>query len=117
MNHTYYNQISLIQKSIDLYKTIYQTIKLFPKGDKYNLGNEIKLLNIQIIELLIEAESTAKDWKMPLLNKSSIKINLLKILIRISHELKIIDNKKHYRLQEQLQEIGRMIGGWIKTVK
>lgn len=100
-----------------MYKNIYQYTKSFPKVDRHNLGSELKQLNILIIELLIEAESAKKDWKLPLLEKVSIKITLLKLLIRVAYEIKILDPKKHLLLQEQLQEIGRMLGGWIKTVK
>jgi len=111
-----HNQISLIQKSYDLYKNIYQLIKTFPKGDKYNLGQEIKCLNLQIIELLIEAEIAKKDWKAPLIEKASLKLSLLKILTRLASDIKIIDQKKYLGLQEQMQEIGRMLGGWLKAV-
>lgn len=102
---------------MDLYKNIYQYTKSFPKGDRYNIGSELKQLNILIIELFIEAESTKKDWKLPILEKASIKLSLLKLLVRVAYEIKIIDPKKHLLLQDQLQEIGRMLGGWIKTVK
>ncbi|OGY42992.1 MAG: hypothetical protein A2Y67_03320 [Candidatus Buchananbacteria bacterium RBG_13_39_9] len=112
-----HNEISLIQKSYDLYKTIYQLVKNFPKSDKYNLGHELKILNLQIIELLIEAESAKKDWKSPPVEKASAKLGLLKIFIRLSSDLKIIDPKKYLGVQEQLQEIGRMIGGWLKSLK
>jgi len=112
-----HNEISLIQKSYDLYKSIYQIVKTFPKGDKYNLGNELKNLNLQIIELLIEAESAKKDWKVPLVEKTSAKLGLLKIFIRLASDLKIIDQKKYLNIQEQLQEIGRMLGGWLKSLK
>lgn len=100
-----------------MHKNIYQYTKTFPKSDKYNLGNELKIINIQIIELLIEAETVKKDWKSPLLEKASVKVNILKILIRLANDIKILDQKKHLKLQEQLQEIGRMLGGWIKSIK
>ena len=29
---------------------------------------------------------------------------------------KPLDDKKYFLLQEKLQEIGRMIGGWIKYI-
>lgn len=41
----------------------------------------------------------------------------LKILIRILKDLKILDIKKYLLLEDELQEIGKMLGGWIKFVK
>ena len=112
-----HNEISLIQKSYDLYKSVYQLVKNFPKGDKYNLGNDLKSLNLLIIELLIEAESAKKDWKAPLVAKASLKLSLLKIFIRLASDLKIIEQAKYIKLQEQSQEIGRMLGGWLKSLR
>ena len=39
------------------------------------------------------------------------------MLIRLSNEIRVLDNKKYLILQEKLQEIGRMIGGWMKSIK
>lgn len=100
-----------------MYKNIYQIVKKFPKSDKYNLGNELKSLNIQILELLIKAECAKKDWKQSIIEKASNKLGILKILVRLASDLKIIDQKQYLKLQEQLQEIGRMIGGWLKSLK
>jgi len=93
---------------------LYQVLKTFPKGDKYNLGNEIKLNSINLLELFLEAESTPKEWKMPLLNKANVKLSMLKLFIRLANDLGIIDQKTMINIQEQLQEVGRMLGGWIK---
>ena len=70
-----------------------------------------------MIELFFEAESTHKDWKQPILQKANIKLSILKILIRLANDIGIINPKKTIQLQEQLQEIGRMIGGWIKYIR
>jgi hypothetical protein len=32
-------------------------------------------------------------------------------------EVKTIDNKKYILLEEMVDEIGRMLGGWIKSTK
>ena len=64
----------------------------------------------------MEAETAKKDWKKSFLEKASVKLGLLKILIRLSNDIKILDNKKYLELEEKIIEIGRMIGGWIKAV-
>ena len=45
------------------------------------------------------------------------KIQLLKILIRLTHEVRAIDDKKYLLLQAQLQEMGKMIGGWLNAFR
>jgi four helix bundle protein len=109
-----HNSIPLIPKTYDLHKNLYQVLKTFPKGDKYNLGNEIKMSSINLLELFLEAEATPKEWKTPLLDKASIKLSMLKLFIRLANDIGIIDQKKMINIQEQLQEVGRMLGGWRK---
>lgn len=67
--------------------------------------------------MIITAGYLPHEQKMPILQKASIKLDLLKILLRISSETKCIDNKNYQRLAAYLIEIGKMLGGWIKSIK
>ena len=111
------NDAPIIQKMSDFYKMIYETIKLFPKDEKFTIGEKIKNLVLKILENLIEAEFSLKYNKIKLLEKASVKLDLLKLLIRICYELKLINLKKYIQIEKSLQEIGRMLGGWIKSTK
>lgn len=110
------DDIPILKKTIDLYKTYYGYAELFPKKDKYALGATCERYLIEIIELLLEASYLPKETKRPLLLKASNKFETLKIFIRLLQELKIIDQKKYIVLQTAIQEIGRMFGGWLKTL-
>jgi len=103
-------------KSYEIYKNLHQFTKTFPKSDKYSLGEKLKNLNLELLELLIEAEVAKRDWKAPILEKAGRKNDLLKLLLRLTNEIKILDDKKYLSLMEKLQEIGRMLGGWLKTL-
>jgi len=58
-----------------------------------------------------------KNNKLPILNSARIKIEVLKRLIRIIQELNIIEKKKYIELELDLQEISKMVTGWIKYLK
>ena len=51
-----------------------------------------------------------------LIQQASVKFNALKIFIRLAKDLKCLDNKKYITLEAQLQEIGKMLGGWQKSL-
>ncbi len=40
------------------------------------------------------------------------KLDALKFLLRVSWEIKALDNQKYAVLSERLFEIGKMLGGW-----
>ena len=51
-----------------------------------------------------------------MLEKVSLNLNVLRILLRPMKEIKTIDNKKYTAFEEILDEIGRMLGGWMRSL-
>jgi len=74
-------------------------------------------MGLDVIEAIFTASHTSKEAKLKVLEKASLKLNLLRVLVRMSKEIKVIDNKKYIFLQKDIDEIGRMLGGWIKSSK
>lgn len=109
--------IPLIQKLYDFYKLLYQYLKLFPKRDRYTLGQKLDALTLTIFELVIMAGTTPQDRKLPYLEKAIVSLDFLKILLRLAKDIQALDNKKYLQLEQSLQEIGRMLGGWKRSIK
>ena len=106
----------ILKRTIDLYKLYYGFAELFPKKSKYTIGATCEKYIIEILEALLQAGYLSKEKKLPLIKKASDKLDVLKIFIRLLRELDIIDQKKYLTLQTTIQEIGRMFGGWIKSL-
>lgn len=107
----------ILKKTVDLYKEFYQYIKSFPKRDQYMLGKRCEDHIICFMELLLEAVGLQKSEKLRILEQASNKFDTLKVLFRMAKELKMMDNKKYLSLQEKQQEIGKMLGGWIRSLQ
>jgi len=65
---------------------------------------------------MLAASYAPKLKKNETLCKASDKTDLLKYLIRLAYEIKCINIKKYILLEEKIVEIGKMIGGWIKSI-
>lgn len=109
--------IPIFKKSYDLYKTFYGYRSVVPKQDRYTIWQRSESLILDILEGILLASQTPKNEKLPILEKTSMKLNFLRIFIRLMKETKVIDNKKYAVLQELIDEIGRMLGGWIRSTK
>jgi len=107
--------IPIFTKSYELYKIFYSYLPVFPKKDRYTLGQKCENILLDLVEAIMLASSLTKQEKSPILKRASLKLDLLKVLFRLGKDLKILDNKKYLVLEGYLQEIGRMLGGWIKT--
>lgn len=107
--------IPIFQKAYELYKTFYQYLPDLPKNDRHTIGQRIENLILSVIESIVVASQLSKTEKLPVLQEASTKLDLLKVFVRLSKDLKIIDNKRYLTLESCIQEIGRMLGGWIKA--
>lgn len=115
--HTAYSNldIPIFHKAYETYKLFSQYLLLFPKGKRYTLGQKIDQTLLEIIELIITAGYLPLEQKLPVLQKVSIKLDILKILLRLANETKCLDNNKYQQIISHILEIGKMLGGWIKS--
>ena len=86
-----------------------------PKKERYALGQRCEVVLLDMLEAIIIASNLSKQEKLPLLRKASTKIDLLRVFFKLGKDLKIIENKKYTELERDVAEIGKMLGGWIKT--
>ncbi|MBI2356126.1 MAG: four helix bundle protein [Candidatus Doudnabacteria bacterium] len=84
------------------------------KSSKYTLGAKIDILFLSTIELSFIAGYSSKPQKPAYLQKTIIKLDLLKLFLQILWEIKALDTKKYIALSEPLNEIGKMLGGWYR---
>lgn len=113
--HTSWQDIPIFTKTYEFYKIFYGYLSLFPKKDRYTLGQRCELALLDMLELIILASNLSKQEKLPTLRKASTKIDLLRVLFKLGKDLRIIEIKKYIILENNINEIGKMLGGWIKT--
>ena len=107
--------IPIFKKSYDLYKLFYTFRTTIPKQDKYTIWQKSENLILEILEGILAASYKQKFEKTPILEKTSLKLNVLRVLIRLMKDTNAIDNKKYSLLEDGVDEIGRMLGGWLKS--
>lgn len=109
--------IPIFKKAYDLYKTFYGYRLSVPKQDRYVLWQKCEGLLLEVLEGILIASQTSKMEKLPFLERTSAKLNFLRVFIRLMKDVKAFDNKKYLAVEEVLDEIGRMLGGWIRSTK
>lgn len=87
----------------------------FPRKSREGLSVKINGGILDLIQLVSQASFAGQTEKVKYLNEASAKVDLLKLLFRLCYELRIIDQKKYFVVEEKLIEMGKMIGGWLKN--
>lgn len=110
---------------VPIIHTLYQAYSLFhdlqlkfPKSQRYSLGTVIQNQLLQIIEAVVTAayrnDSNAKSEQLYI---ASAKLDLLRLQIRLAKDCKCLNNQAYLELESKLHESGRMLGGWLRSIK
>ncbi|OHA08287.1 MAG: hypothetical protein A3A44_02375 [Candidatus Sungbacteria bacterium RIFCSPLOWO2_01_FULL_60_25] len=109
--------IPIFKKAYDLYRTFYGYRASVPKQDRYTIWQKCESILLEVLEGILYASQTPKAEKLPFLEQTSMKLNFLRVFVRLMKDIKAIDAKKYVQTEADLDEIGRMLGGWIRSTK
>ena len=84
----------------------------FPKRVRFTLSTRIDNLALDIVEDLVEARYARH--KTEKLQRINLKLERLRVLLRIGHDMQYLPHKSFEFAVRSVDEVGRMIGGWIK---
>lgn len=80
------------------------------------MGASVEKSILELLDNLIFAKNAPKPNKSAYLIKAQSLQEILIIKNRLLLELKLINPTKIFQINSQLEEIGRMIGGWLKSI-
>lgn len=110
-----FQNLAIFEKTYELILWIYPTVNKFPKSQRFVLGQHIEDIILKILEGIIEANQERN--KIPYLKQISINLDKLRILIRLSKDLRFISIKQYGFATNKVNEIGKMLGGWLKSCR
>lgn len=110
-------EIPIIRKTYECYATFHSLTKLISKNDRYTVWQKCQITCLEILEQFIRIGYTAPTARHAMLITASVRLDILKLLVRLCFESKTIDKKAYLQIQKILDEIGRMLGGWLKSFK
>ena len=124
-------EVLLYRKFVDFAKLLNVYLNHFPRHEKYALSNRIRNTAYEVYEFVMEAQK--RYHKKTTLTNLDLAHEKLRMQIYLAHELgyfKYKDGKEaHGETAEQqeekrllnitklVDELGRLIGGWIKKIK
>ena len=109
------NELILIPKYEKYMEYMLQVIMKMPRTEKFNIGNEFKSVMYKMLENIFYLNKIDKSERLYYLNLIDAELNTQRIMIRIMAKNKWMDEKKHKVSMEMLYEIGKILGGLIKS--
>ncbi len=108
-------ELKIEQKIMDMMEYAYKyALNQYPKSEKFALVADIKHCLDSLLELCIDGKK--HHFKKTVLEKMDVQLEKVRKYVRLSFNLKYLPAKKYEVWSEKLDEIGKMLGGWLKTV-
>ena len=102
----------VFRKWSDTLDWILDTVEKYPKTVRFTISSRITEISINTIELLVEA--IYERYKINILKQTNLNIEKLRVFFRISYNRKYISVRQYEYISRELNEVGAMIGGWMK---
>jgi hypothetical protein len=108
---------AVLLKAKEAYALWFIVISDFPKIYRYNLGGKIEGCFLDLLENIFKTIYLSGANKHTQLILAIVKLDNLKFFLQLAWENKCLSTQKYSDLSEQLNEVGRMLGGWRKGLE
>ncbi|MFH1670768.1 MAG: four helix bundle protein [Patescibacteria group bacterium] len=109
--------LPIINQTYDLFKQVVQISDSLNKRWRFSLGKSIEDSILSLLSELIMAKNAPKPLKAGYLIKACAHQETCMLKLRLCLELKLVNETKVFQVQSTTEEIGRQIGGWLKSVQ
>ncbi|GAK51597.1 hypothetical protein U14_02842 [Candidatus Moduliflexus flocculans] len=102
-------------KTFDLLKWVIGHTEKFPKTQRFFLAKRINDALFDFYELIGEA-AKIKERQIVLLQQADVRLQRLKHYFRLALELRYVSFDQYTFLVKDAGEVGRLLGGWMKSL-
>jgi hypothetical protein len=105
-----------LSKWYNVVKWLLEKVDNFPKNQRFIFGTRLADRAMTIMETLVEA-SYRREGKADLLERANRDLTVLRWLVRLAKDRKVITARQYEYGCTLMAECGRMIGGWLKDAQ
>lgn len=110
------SELLVIQKTYELYKHLSIANSTIARAHRYSLGERSLTCSLELLEQLIKAKHAPKAQKVAFLLSASTQLEVLRFQLRLYLDLKLVSETKVFQMQAFAREVGKMTGGWLKSL-
>jgi hypothetical protein len=105
----------VVQKTYDFLLWLLPKVEKFPRSFRFSVGDRTVATALDLLLALVEGSYSVD--KAALLETANQRGNGLRYLLRLAKDLKLLSLDSYGFAAERMEEIGRMIGGWQKSIR
>jgi hypothetical protein len=108
-----YQHLPIYKQTYDVLLRTMVATKNFPREYKFTLGQQLKDELIELVVIIYRANSAINkkqhiEWILE-------RIQAIQLLMRLSHDMKVLPRNHYAALAEMTDTLGRQAQGWLKS--
>lgn len=107
-------ELTVISKTYELIVWGCHHIGKFPRSFRFTLGNRLELRLYDVLDQLLRAKYRSQE-RAALLQAINLELELLRFQFRLAKDLRCLPINSYGHAAKLVNEIGQMVGGWIKS--
>ena len=108
-------QSPIFSRTSDFLLWLMNHTEKFPKSERFRMAKRLEDSAFSFYELLIEATRTTKRKRQTLV-RADVELEKLRLYVRMSQQRKLTSMSQYRFASGEMVEIGRLLGGWLKSV-
>ncbi len=109
-----YTKLPVFKLGYDVLFTTYKVTKLFTREHKFTLGEKLKEESLQLLIQIYKANKAKNEERLYNLDTARAHLEVIRLLYRITKDLKIIGAKTFIDINIKLEELSKQLTAWQK---
>lgn len=106
----------IFSRTFDLLTWLIPRAAQFPRVYRFSLGERLARQALDFQESLVAAGLKRMPERTALLKQADVQLSQLRLLLRLCKEMECISLAQYEHVSRLVVEIGRLLGGWLRTV-
>ena len=108
-------ELTVVTKTYDLILWSCNHTSRFPRNHRFVLWERIERNLYDLLETLIRAKYSQQP--VGLLQEANLRLEILRFQMRLAKDLQCLRPNSYAAASKAIDEIGRMVGGWLRRRK
>lgn len=109
-----FSELPVYKLGYDLLIAIYERTKLFTREYKYTIGERLKNETLELLINIYKANKSKQDTRMQYIDDARQNLEVVRLLVRVIKDLKILGIKNFVALNVQVEELSKQLSSWHK---
>ncbi|MEW5830609.1 MAG: diversity-generating retroelement protein Avd [Chloroflexota bacterium] len=106
----------IFSRTYDMILWLLPQVTQFPRTHRFGLGERVTRQALEFQESIVAA-GLVKTGKIEMLSKADIILAQLRLNLRLCKDLDLLAVNQYEHVSAMLTEIGRLLGGWQRSLK